>query len=50
MNDTNYLLDESLTKLSEIHKIQDEMSDVNAWNALPQVCHFKNVSGCHALT
>ncbi|KAI9361650.1 ubiquitin elongating factor core-domain-containing protein [Zopfochytrium polystomum] len=36
MNDTTYLLDESLTKLADIHKIQDEMANVEAWNATPQ--------------
>ncbi|KAI8620007.1 ubiquitin elongating factor core-domain-containing protein [Chytriomyces sp. MP71] len=36
MNDTSFLLDEALTKLAEIHKLQDEMSDVTAWNALQQ--------------
>ncbi|KAJ3309150.1 hypothetical protein HDU76_003712 [Blyttiomyces sp. JEL0837] len=36
MNDTTYLLDESLTKLAEIHKIQDEMADVETWNNTPQ--------------
>ncbi|KAI9339915.1 ubiquitin elongating factor core-domain-containing protein [Obelidium mucronatum] len=36
MNDTSYLLDESLGKLSEIHKIQDEMDDATTWNAMPQ--------------
>jgi ubiquitin conjugation factor E4 B len=38
MNDTTYLLDESLNKLAEIHKIQDEMADVATWNTTPQVC------------
>ncbi|KAJ3414089.1 hypothetical protein HDV05_007123 [Chytridiales sp. JEL 0842] len=36
MNDTRYLLDESLEKLAEIHKIQVEMDDVATWNALAQ--------------
>ncbi|KAJ3193063.1 hypothetical protein HK101_005502 [Irineochytrium annulatum] len=34
MNDTTYLLDESLNKLTEIHKIQDEMGDATRWGAL----------------
>ncbi|KAJ3028979.1 UNVERIFIED_CONTAM: hypothetical protein HDU68_000419 [Siphonaria sp. JEL0065] len=36
MNDTSYLLDESLGKLAEIHKIQDEIDDVATWNGLAQ--------------
>ncbi|KAJ1545606.1 hypothetical protein HK405_007809 [Cladochytrium tenue] len=36
MNDTTYLLDESLTKLAEIHKIQDEMANVEEWERTPQ--------------
>ncbi|KAI8854644.1 ubiquitin elongating factor core-domain-containing protein [Chytridium lagenaria] len=34
MNDTTYLLDESLTKLAEIHKIQDEMANTTVWQGL----------------
>ncbi|KAJ3107752.1 hypothetical protein HDU97_003422 [Phlyctochytrium planicorne] len=34
MNDTTYLLDESLTKLTEIHKLQDEMANEVAWQEL----------------
>ncbi|ORY44773.1 hypothetical protein BCR33DRAFT_659465, partial [Rhizoclosmatium globosum] len=36
MNDTSYLLDESLSKLSEIHKLQVEMDDASTWNSLAQ--------------
>ncbi|KAJ3072802.1 hypothetical protein HDU98_002881 [Podochytrium sp. JEL0797] len=36
MNDTSYLLDEGLSKLSEIHRIQSEMDDVLVWGALAQ--------------
>ncbi|KAI8831014.1 ubiquitin elongating factor core-domain-containing protein [Chytriomyces cf. hyalinus JEL632] len=36
MNDTRYLLDEALTMLAQIHKIHQEMSDVQTWNSLPQ--------------
>ncbi|KAJ3082921.1 hypothetical protein HDU99_001175 [Rhizoclosmatium hyalinum] len=36
MNDTSYLLDESLSKLSEIHKLQIEMDDASTWNSLAQ--------------
>ncbi|ORX34333.1 hypothetical protein BCR36DRAFT_588563 [Piromyces finnis] len=33
MNDTTYLLDEALAKLSEIHVIQKEMTDAQNWNS-----------------
>ncbi|KAF9927043.1 hypothetical protein FBU30_003541 [Linnemannia zychae] len=33
MNDTTYLLDEGLTKLTEIHNIETEMDDKAAWAA-----------------
>lgn len=33
MNDTTYLLDEGLTKLGEIHSIETEMDDKEAWEA-----------------
>ncbi|KAI9297406.1 U-box-domain-containing protein [Neoconidiobolus thromboides FSU 785] len=32
MNDTTYLLDESISKLTEIHDIQTEMEDTITWN------------------
>ncbi|KAK9722707.1 Ubiquitin conjugation factor E4 [Basidiobolus ranarum] len=35
INDTTYLLDEGLSKLSEIHTIQKEMADTVAWNQRP---------------
>ncbi|CDH50642.1 ubiquitin conjugation factor e4 [Lichtheimia corymbifera JMRC:FSU:9682] len=35
MSDVTYLLDESLSKLSEIHQIQLEMEDTAAWEAQP---------------
>ena len=37
MSDVTYLLDESLSKLSEIHQIQTEMDDTTTWEAQPQV-------------
>jgi ubiquitin conjugation factor E4 B len=41
MSDVTYLLDESLTKLSEIHQIQKDMEDTAAWEAQPPVsCHY----------
>jgi len=36
LNDTTYLLDESLSILVEIHKTQEKMKDEVAWNALPE--------------
>ncbi|KAI8804051.1 ubiquitin elongating factor core-domain-containing protein [Cladochytrium replicatum] len=36
MNDTTYLLDESLSKLTEIRNVQNEMADEATWNAMPQ--------------
>lgn len=40
MSDVTYLLDESLSKLSEIHQIQLEMEDTAAWEAQPVVRFF----------
>ncbi|KAG2102251.1 ubiquitin elongating factor core-domain-containing protein [Suillus discolor] len=36
INDVTYLMDESLSELTQIHNIQTEMRDQNAWNARPQ--------------
>ncbi|KAG2356286.1 ubiquitin elongating factor core-domain-containing protein [Suillus spraguei] len=36
INDVTYLMDESLSELTQIHNIQVEMRDQNAWNARPQ--------------
>ncbi|OXU26331.1 hypothetical protein TSAR_003121 [Trichomalopsis sarcophagae] len=36
MNDTTFLLDESLESLKRIHEVQELMSDQTAWAALPQ--------------
>ncbi|KAJ3382168.1 hypothetical protein HDU84_004581 [Entophlyctis sp. JEL0112] len=36
MNDTSYLLDESLGKLADIHRVQEEMDNPVAWGALDQ--------------
>ncbi|KAJ1655624.1 Ubiquitin conjugation factor E4 [Dispira simplex] len=35
MNDTTYLLDESLTKLAEIRNLQQEMANVAEWSTQP---------------
>ena len=37
MNDATFLLDESLTKLTDIHNIQNEMDNVAEWNKQTQV-------------
>ncbi|KAJ8676226.1 hypothetical protein QAD02_012012 [Eretmocerus hayati] len=36
MNDTTFLLDESLESLKRIHEVQEAMNDQTAWAALPQ--------------
>ncbi|KIL63235.1 hypothetical protein M378DRAFT_79950 [Amanita muscaria Koide BX008] len=36
INDVTYLMDESLSELTQIHNIQTEMDDKDAWNAQPQ--------------
>ncbi|KAG2129448.1 ubiquitin elongating factor core-domain-containing protein [Suillus clintonianus] len=36
INDVTYLMDESLSELTQIHNIQTEMRDQIAWNARPQ--------------
>ncbi|KAG1751124.1 ubiquitin elongating factor core-domain-containing protein [Suillus lakei] len=36
INDVTYLMDESLSELTQIHNIQTEMRDQTAWNAQPQ--------------
>jgi hypothetical protein len=37
MNDTTFLLDESLQKLATIHTIQTEMEHSETWVSQPQV-------------
>ncbi|PFH54088.1 hypothetical protein AMATHDRAFT_136414 [Amanita thiersii Skay4041] len=36
INDVTYLMDESLSELSQIHNIQVEMEDAETWNSKPQ--------------
>ncbi|XP_046824698.1 ubiquitin conjugation factor E4 B [Vespa velutina] len=36
MNDTTFLLDESLESLKRIHEVQELMSDLNTWSALSE--------------
>lgn len=44
MSDVTYLMDESLSKLAEIHQIQTEMSNQAAWEAQTPVRYFLNMS------
>lgn len=41
INDTTFLLDESLESLKRIHEVQEEMKNKEQWEQLPRVC-------CHA--
>lgn len=34
INDTTFLLDESLESLKRIHEVQEQMADTSAWNNL----------------
>ena len=36
MNDTTFLLDESMDTLKSIHEIQEEMADRERWRAMPE--------------
>lgn len=37
INDTTFLLDESLESLKRIHEIQEEMKNKELWDQLPRV-------------
>lgn len=37
INDTTFLLDESLESLKRIHEIQEEMKNKEQWDQLPRV-------------
>lgn len=39
INDTTFLLDESLESLKRIHEIQEQMADVATWNQLSEEIH-----------
>lgn len=44
INDTTFLLDESLESLKRIHEVQEEMKNKEQWEQLPRVCcHTRNV-------
>lgn len=38
INDTTFLLDESLDSLKRIHEVQEEMKNKEHWEQLPRVC------------
>lgn len=37
INDTTFLLDESLESLKRIHEVQEEMKNKEQWDQLPRV-------------
>lgn len=37
INDTTFLLDESLESLKRIHEVQEEMKNKDQWDQLPRV-------------
>ena len=39
MNDTTFLLDESLSALTRIHEVQEDMADPAKWGAQNQVSY-----------
>ena len=42
MNDTTFLLDESLDCLKRIHEVQEEMDNIEEWNKQSQVTTVKS--------
>lgn len=40
INDTTFLLDESLESLKRIHEVQEEMKNKEQWEQLPRVSLF----------
>lgn len=40
INDTTFLLDESLESLKRIHEVQEEMRNKEQWDQLPRVSHY----------
>lgn len=50
MSDVTYLMDESLSKLTEIHQIQLEMKDQAAWEAQTPVSIQSGLNVFHGLT
>lgn len=43
INDTTFLLDESLESLKRIHEIQEEMKNKDQWDQLPRVCTLPRI-------
>lgn len=48
MNDTTFLLDESMDALKRIHEVQEEMNDPIRWSQQTQV--LLKMDSCHKLT
>lgn len=48
INDTTFLLDESLDSLKSINETQQMMANAAEWEALPRVSHLMNLY-CHWL-
>jgi len=48
INDTTFLLDESLESLKRIHEVQEEMKNKEQWEQLPRVCAWftKSIGAC----
>lgn len=44
INDTTFLLDESLESLKRIHEIQEEMKNKEQWDQLPRVSTYQNLT------
>ena len=44
MNDTTFLLDESMDTLKKIHEVQEEMADKARWSQQTQVCVYVHSS------
>jgi len=44
INDTTFLLDESLESLKRIHEIQEEMKNKEQWDQLPRVSTYHNLT------
>lgn len=45
INDTTFLLDESLESLKRIHEVQEEMKNKEQWEQLPRVSGGSELSG-----
>ena len=45
INDTTFLLDESLESLKRIHEVQEEMKNKEQWDQLPRVSGAPSTTG-----